>query len=187
MNNESGEIYKNIILKYINLVKKSKMQNQWKRELLLENIIREELGRLHCKLKGNIYRLLERIDFMNIDIKIGNLVTEPELAYTNGGTPYCIFTIVVKKRYKDKNEEWQEDKKYFVVRVWRGQAKACAKHLKVGSLVAVEGKSVIEENKANNTTYKNPLIDAGNVEFLDWLVNKNIMKERFNLVEKETA
>lgn len=184
MKNESGEVYKKIISEYISEIKNRKLKKEFRKELILEDIIKKDLGTLDCRLKGNIYRQFKEVDFLNKDIKIGNLITQPDLNYTDNGTPVCEFRIVVVESYKDsKTGKRKENKDYFVIKVWRGLAKACAEYLQIGSLVAVEGKLKIRESKANNTTYQNPEIIADNVEFLDWLVSKKIMKERFNLID----
>lgn len=109
----------------------------------------------------------------------GNLTQQPELKFTNGGTPVCSFDIVVDEGYKDKKTgERVENDNFFTIVTWRGQAESCAKHLEVGSLVNVDGKLIIRESKANNTTYQNPEIHAEKVDFLDWKVNKKVMRKR---------
>lgn len=70
----------------------------------------------------------------------GNLTREPELRYTQAGTPICKLGLAVNQTRKDKNGEKQERVDYFDVDVWGNQGEVCAKYLAKGRPVLVTGQ-----------------------------------------------
>ena len=64
---------------------------------------------------------------------MGRLVRDPELRYTQQGTPVCSFTLAVDRRFKrDKTD-------YIRVIAWRNTAEFCANYFKKGSRIALVG------------------------------------------------
>lgn len=93
---------------------------------------------------------------------IGNLGSEPELKYTPQQTAVCNFTVATNEgRGEDQVTTW------FRVTAWRKTAEACAKALKKGSLVYVEGSLQVENwvnKEGKNQVTLN--LQAANVQFL---------------------
>ena len=59
----------------------------------------------------------------NFTVQTGNLTNDPELRYTNNGTPVANFGLAVNTRIKDADGSWRDgDTHFFRVNVWRDQA-----------------------------------------------------------------
>ncbi|MBI4835376.1 MAG: single-stranded DNA-binding protein [Planctomycetes bacterium] len=71
---------------------------------------------------------------------MGNLTADPELRYTQSGTPVCSFRIAVNEVYKTPSGEKKETVTFIPITIWRKQAETCAEYLKKGRPVLVEGK-----------------------------------------------
>lgn len=68
----------------------------------------------------------------------GNLVSDPEVR-SAGDKPVCNFSVAVNTTYKSGNE-WKEKVSYFDVVVWGSQGEACARNLRKGSSVTINGR-----------------------------------------------
>lgn len=69
---------------------------------------------------------------------VGRMVRDPELRYTTQGTPTCRLRVAINRKYK-KDDAWVDVTTFVDVDSWRGQAEACAAHLKKGSELLVVG------------------------------------------------
>ena len=89
---------------------------------------------------------------------IGNLTKDVELKTTNGGTPVASFNIASSNAKNGTN--------FYTVYVYGVFAETCAKYLKKGSRICVQGDLTITSFKKEDktTTYIN--IDAKEVYFL---------------------
>jgi len=76
----------------------------------------------------------------NLVILMGNLTADPELRYTQDGTPVCNFQIAVNRFYTLPSGEKKQDVVFVPVTVWRKQAENCAEYLKKGRPALVEGR-----------------------------------------------
>lgn len=102
-------------------------------------------------------------------IVIGNLGRDPELKYTADAKAVCSFSVATSRRIGDKDlTTWLN------VSVWNKQAEACAKYLRKGSLVMVEGRLVAGEDgnprvyqKKDNAWGASYDVVAENVRFLE--------------------
>ncbi|QQU97766.1 single-stranded DNA-binding protein [Corynebacterium amycolatum] len=96
---------------------------------------------------------------------VGNLVADPELKYTNTGTPVTSFRVVSSTRvYRDG--QWQDgDAVFMTCSVWREQAENMAECLRKGMRVLVHGrlKQRSYENKQGEkrTVYQVDADDVG--------------------------
>ncbi|MBE3576909.1 MAG: single-stranded DNA-binding protein [Limnochordales bacterium] len=73
---------------------------------------------------------------MNVVVLVGRLTRDPELRYTQSGTPVTNLTVAV-----DRPGSSGEHKADFIpVTAWNKLAENCANYLAQGSLVAVEGR-----------------------------------------------
>lgn len=72
--------------------------------------------------------------YLNVCIMMGNLTKNPELRYTQQGSPVCEFAIAVNKKSHDREEVC-----YIDVVAWGKSAENCSRYLGKGSPVIVEG------------------------------------------------
>ena len=70
----------------------------------------------------------------------GNLTDDPELAYTQGGTPVANFRLAVTPRVRDGNGWKDGETSFFRINVWRQQATNIADTLQKGMRVLVVGR-----------------------------------------------
>jgi single-strand DNA-binding protein len=77
---------------------------------------------------------------MNKAVVIGRLGRDPELRATQSGQSVTNFTVATNENYKDGNGERQERTEWHNIVVWGKQAESCAKYLKKGRQVAVDGR-----------------------------------------------
>ncbi|MCY3564221.1 MAG: single-stranded DNA-binding protein [Acidimicrobiia bacterium] len=71
---------------------------------------------------------------------VGNLVEDPELRFTTSGIPRANIRLAVNRRWRDSNNEWQEETSFFSGTVWRQYAENVAESLQRGSRVIVTGR-----------------------------------------------
>lgn len=95
----------------------------------------------------------------------GNLVRDPELAYTPKGTAACKFSVACNRSFK-QDQELQKEVSYFDVSTYARLAEICAEYLKKGRGVRVVGR--LKQDKwtdtEGNTRYKVYIV-AEHVEF----------------------
>lgn len=103
---------------------------------------------------------------LNHMVVIGRLCADPELRYTQSGTPVASFTLAVDRAYKAASGERETD--FIPVVVWQKLAEIVAQHLKKGRLAAAVGRLQIRsyENKEGQKVRMAELI-ASEVQFLD--------------------
>lgn len=70
---------------------------------------------------------------------MGNLVEDPELRFTTSGIAMAKIRVAVNRRWKDRNDEWQEETSFFGGTVWRELAENIAESLSKGDRVIVTG------------------------------------------------
>lgn len=82
-------------------------------------------------------------------IMVGNLTKDPELRYTQSGTPVASFTVAVNRPGKKHDAgEGKDEVLLMPVSAWNKTAEVCAEHLKKGRPVLVEG--FLREHKWQN-------------------------------------
>ena len=77
---------------------------------------------------------------MNKAQVIGNLGSDPEVRYTQQGTPVATFSVATTERWKDQDGQQKEHTEWHRIVVWRKLAEICGEYLKKGSKVYIEGK-----------------------------------------------
>jgi single-strand DNA-binding protein len=70
---------------------------------------------------------------------IGNLVDDPELRFTPSGVAMAKVAFAVNRRYRDRNDAWQEETSFFRGTCWREMAETVAESLTKGTRVIVTG------------------------------------------------
>ncbi len=71
---------------------------------------------------------------------VGNLVEDPELRFTASGVAMARIRIAVNRRYRDRNNEWQEETGFFGGTCWREVAENVAESLSKGDRVFITGR-----------------------------------------------
>lgn len=77
---------------------------------------------------------------INYVIIAGNLTKDPVCRMTTNNTPVVNFSIASNRKYKDSNNQWQEDVCYIGVVAWNKLAESCRDRLRKGSAVLVDGE-----------------------------------------------
>ena len=87
---------------------------------------------------------------------IGNLTRDPEIRYTNSGTPVATFGVATNKSWKDTNGELKEIAEFHNVVAWNKMAEICQQLLAKGMKVYVEGSLTTRSWEADDgsTRYK---------------------------------
>lgn len=72
-------------------------------------------------------------------IVVGHLGRDPEMRYTQDGTPVTSFSVATSRRWTDREGQPREETTWFRVSAWGRQAEICNQYLSKGRLVLVEG------------------------------------------------
>jgi len=72
-------------------------------------------------------------------VVVGHLGRDPEMRYTQEGTPVTSFSVATTRRWNDREGGQREETTWFRVTVWGRQAEPCNQYLSKGRLVLVEG------------------------------------------------
>lgn len=71
---------------------------------------------------------------------IGNLGKDPEMKYTQQGTPITSFSVAVSRTWKGPDGQQQEETEWFRVVAWEKLAEQCNEFLRKGKKVYIEGR-----------------------------------------------
>ena len=77
---------------------------------------------------------------LNSVLIAGNLTKDPVIRQTRNGTPVANFSIASNRKFRDGDNQWQEDVCYVGVVAWNRLAESCVDKLRKGSAVLVEGE-----------------------------------------------
>src|SRR5918999_3813565 len=106
-------------------------------------------------------RRLRMVSFNKV-ILAGNLTRDPELRFTQNGTPVCGFGLAVNRVFS-RNEEVD----FFNVSAWRDLGERVANYTKKGDPILVEGKLQYRTWEAQDGTKRSAVdVVADNVQFL---------------------
>ena len=105
---------------------------------------------------------------LNKVLIIGRLGADPELRYTQSGSPVASLRIATDESYTDKDGNRVERTEWHRVAVFQRAAENCNQYLRKGSLVYVEGKlSTRKWQDQNGQERYTTEIRADRVQFLD--------------------
>ena len=104
---------------------------------------------------------------VNKVILIGNLGADPELKHTNSGMAVCTLSVATTDKKKDQSGEWTESTEWHRVNIWKNVAESCAKYLRKGSKIYVEGKLGTRSWEQDGVKRYSTEITAFTVQFLD--------------------
>jgi single-strand DNA-binding protein len=88
----------------------------------------------------------------NLVILIGNLGSDPELKYTQSGTPVATLSIATTERRKGQDGQVQEFTEWHRVICWQRLAEICGEYLQKGSKVYIEGRIQTRKYQAKDGT-----------------------------------
>ncbi len=98
----------------------------------------------------------------------GNLTKDPVIRQTRNGTPVANFSIASNRKFRDGDNQWQEDVCYVGIVAWNRLAESCVDKLRKGSAVLVEGelqsRTWHTEDGATRSTVE---IKARRIQFLN--------------------
>lgn len=107
---------------------------------------------------------------INSVVIAGNLTKDPTIRETSNNTPVVNFHVAVNRRYKDSNNQSQEDVCYVGIVAWNKLAESCKNRLKKGNAVLIDGELQsrtfkTEDNKSRTIVE----IKAKRIQFLNKL------------------
>lgn len=109
-----------------------------------------------------------KIPELNCVIIAGNLTKDPICRRTTNGTPVINFSIASNRKYRDANNQWQEDVCYVGVVAWNKLAESCRDRLKKGSAVLIDGELQSRTWKAEDGTNRSVVeVKARRIQFLN--------------------
>lgn len=104
---------------------------------------------------------------VNKVIIIGNLGRDPDLKYTQQGTPVTKFPVATTETWTDKNtNQRQEQTEWHRIVVFGKQAENCEKYLSKGRQVYIEGKLKTSSYEKDGQTHYSTDIVASVVQFI---------------------
>ena len=99
---------------------------------------------------------------------IGRLGSDPEMRYTQSGSPVTTLRVATDESYTDKNGNRVEATEWHRVVVFQRAAENCNQYLRKGSLVYVEGKLTTRKwQDQNGQDRYSTEIRAERVQFLE--------------------
>ncbi len=104
---------------------------------------------------------------VNKVILIGNLGANPEMRFTQGGTPVANLRIATTERWTDRNGQKQEATEWHRVVLWGKQAEIAGQYLTKGRQVYIEGRIRTRQwqDKQGQTRYTTEIV-ATTLQFL---------------------
>jgi len=76
---------------------------------------------------------------LNKVMLIGRLGSDPEIRYTQDGTPVANFSLATDSPIK-RGDQWESETEWHRIVAWRRLAEICNEYLSKGRLVYVEGR-----------------------------------------------
>jgi single-strand DNA-binding protein len=77
---------------------------------------------------------------VNKVILVGNVGKDPEVRYSQSGTPVANFSLATNERFKDRGGEWRDRTEWHNIVAWQRLAEIVGEYVAKGSKVYVEGK-----------------------------------------------
>lgn len=110
----------------------------------------------------------------------GNLVRDPELRFTNSGTPVANFRVAVTDRYQDRSGDWKERTTFVDVVAWQGLGEHVAASLVKGDRVSVQGRLDIRsyEAEGGERRYFTEIVASDVAPSLQWADARPQREER---------
>lgn len=78
-------------------------------------------------------------------ILMGNITRDPELRYTQSGTPVTELGLAVNDRRKNAAGEWVDETTFVDITLWSRTAEVACEYLGKGSPVMIEGRLKLDQ------------------------------------------
>ena len=104
---------------------------------------------------------------MNSTQQTGRITKDLELKYTTNGKPYVRFTLAVRSKRKNAQNEYESD--FFIVKAWDKLAERLVQTQGKGSLIGVEGRlesGSYEDQQSGKRIYTVEII-AKDIDYLE--------------------
>ena len=98
---------------------------------------------------------------VNKVILVGNVGKDPEVRYSQSGTPVANFSLATNERFKDRNNEWQDRTEWHNIVAWQRLAEIVGEYVAKGSKLYVEGKiqtSSWEDRQSGERKYRTEIV-----------------------------
>lgn len=97
---------------------------------------------------------------VNKVLLIGNATRDAELKSTKAGQPVCTFGLATNREWRGHDGDVQQDVEFHSLVVWGPFAEACARHVKKGKPLYVEGhlKTGSFEGKGKATVHRTEVV-----------------------------
>lgn len=105
---------------------------------------------------------------LNKIMLIGNLGKDPEMKYTQQGTPVTSFSMAVSRSWKTADGQAREETEWFRITAWRKLAETCNEYLRKGNRVYIEGRLSTHEYQGTDGTNRMSLeVEASEMLILE--------------------
>ena len=98
---------------------------------------------------------------VNKVILVGNVGKDPEVRYSQSGTPVANFSLATNERFKDRNDAWQDRTEWHSIVAWQRLAEIVGEYVAKGSKVYVEGKlqtTSWEDRQSGERKYRTEIV-----------------------------
>ncbi|MGB8113476.1 MAG: single-stranded DNA-binding protein [Candidatus Sulfotelmatobacter sp.] len=98
---------------------------------------------------------------VNKVILVGNVGKDPEVRYSQSGTPVANFSLATNERFKDRSGEWQDRAEWHNIVAWQRLAEIVGEYVAKGSKVYVEGKlqtTSWEDRQSGERKYRTEIV-----------------------------
>ncbi|MBU1109107.1 MAG: single-stranded DNA-binding protein [Candidatus Riflebacteria bacterium] len=115
---------------------------------------------------------------VNRVILAGNLASDPQFKETSNGKALTVFPVAVNKHWRNKAGEQKKETTFFRIIVWNNIAENCARYLKKGGAVLVEGRLQTRSftNSVGKTQYMTEVV-GDQVTFLNKPSKEHVQQE----------
>jgi single-strand DNA-binding protein len=103
---------------------------------------------------------------VNKVILIGNVGSDPEIRYSEGGDPVANFSLATSETWNDKNGEKQEKTEWHKIVIWRKLAEVVKEYVKKGDKLYLEGKLQTRQWDKEGTTMYTTEVQVFQMEML---------------------
>jgi single-strand DNA-binding protein len=98
---------------------------------------------------------------VNKVILVGNVGKDPDVRYSQSGTPVANFSLATNERFKDRSGEWQDRTEWHNIVAWQRLAEIVGEYVAKGSKVYVEGKlqtTSWEDRQSGERKYRTEIV-----------------------------
>ena len=99
---------------------------------------------------------------------IGNLTRDPQLRYTNSGTAVAQLGVAVNRKFRNREDQWQEEVTFVDIECWGRTAENCNEYLSKGRSVFIEGRLKLDQwqDRQTGQNRQKLVVVADRVQFL---------------------